>query len=59
MEKRCWGDRFTEGFFGVVFEERLKLNRTLALSGMKAKCLLLVFDSYCSSIVVVDILNVV
>ena len=46
-------------YFGVVFEERLKLNRTSALSGMKAKGSLLVFDSYCSSIVAVDILSVV
>ena len=46
-------------YFEVVFEDHLKLNRTSALSGMKAKGLLLVFDSYCTSIVAVDILNVV
>ena len=53
--KRCFSAG--RGIFGGVWEERWRQNRTSALSGMKAKGLLLVFDSYCSSIVVVDILN--
>ena len=57
--KRGAGEIVLQRYFGVVFEDRLKLNRTSALSGMKAKVSLLVFDSYCSSIVDVDILNVV
>ena len=63
LEIREWrrgvGEIVLQRYFGVVFEDRLKLNRTSTLSGMKARGLLLVFDSYCFSIVVVDILNVV
>ena len=63
LEIREWrrgaGEIVLQRYFGVVFEDRLKLNRTSALSGMKAKGLLLVFDFYCFSIVAVDILNVV
>ena len=53
------GRSVLQRYFGVVLEERLKRNKTSTLSGMKAKGLLLVFDSHCSSIVAVDILNVV
>ena len=63
LEIREWrrgvGEIVLQRYFGVVLEERLKRNGTSALSGMKAKVSLLVFDSYCSSIVDVDILNVV